>query len=164
MISHEPKNRTLAVCDPADKIPWTGANQCNCSEGQPGTAAAELQPEAPMANYVGRSRVYLPYYRYKTPMDAYPVSVLAGDNLSFPRKGACAEAAGLGDDACTWKRLPSARMIYGADLMQHGWDTTAVRSQGSIVKELNVTYANMAVFDRAFEALEGWVTPRCCGC
>lgn len=94
MISHEPKNRTLAACDPRDNIPWVGANQCNCSQGEPGTAAARLQPDAPMANYVGRSRVYLPYYRYKTPMDTYPISVLVGDNLSFPKKVTRAQELG----------------------------------------------------------------------
>jgi len=164
MISHEPKNRTLAACDPRDNIPWVGANQCNCSQGEPGTAAARLQPDAPMANYVGRSRVYLPYYRYKTPMDTYPISVLVGDNLSFPKKGACSEDQALGESGCTWKRLPSSRMLYGADLLAHGWNPEPVRGKGTVQDELRVTYENMAVFDRAFSALDGWVTRRCCGC
>ena len=54
-----------------------------------------------MANYVGRSKVYLPYYRYKQPMERYPVSVLVGDNLSFPKRRACTEAQALGEGGCT---------------------------------------------------------------
>ena len=63
-------------------------------------------------NFVGRSKVFLPYYFYKEPMQDYPVSVPAGDNLSFPRKGACTETQNLGDAGCTWKRLPTSRMLY----------------------------------------------------
>ena len=51
-----------------------------------GTKAAMLPPDAPMSNYVGRSKVYLPYSLYTAPMEEYPVSIIAGDNLSFPRK------------------------------------------------------------------------------
>ena len=82
-----------------------------------------------MTNYVGRSKVYLPYYRYKQPMERYPLSVLVGDNLSFPKRKACTEAQELGDEGCTWKRLPQSRMLYGDDLMAHGWDATEVRSK-----------------------------------
>ena len=76
-----------------------------------------------MANYVGRSRVYLPYYRYHEPLETYPVSVLIGDNLSFPRKGSCKEGERVGDGGCTWKRLPTSRMLYGHDLLDAGWST-----------------------------------------
>ena len=31
-----------------------------------------------MANYVGRSPVFLPYYHYHTPAESYPVAVKAG--------------------------------------------------------------------------------------
>lgn len=164
LISHEPKNRTLAVCDPHDKIPWTRANQCNCSQGASGTEATMLPPDAPMANYVGRSKVYLPYYRYRLPMDTYPVSVLVGDNLSFPKKGACVEGGALGDDGCTWRRLPTSRMVYGPDLLAAGWNVTPVRGVGSIEEELKVTFANIEVFKAALAKMDSMVTPRCCGC
>ena len=49
-------------------------------------------------------------------MEKYPVSILVGDNLSFPRKKACAETQALGEGGCTWKRLPQSRMLYGGDL------------------------------------------------
>jgi hypothetical protein len=87
-----------------------------------------------MTNYVGRSKVYLPYYRYKQPMERYPLSVLVGDNLSFPKRKACTEAQALGDGGCTWKRLPQSRMLYGDDLVAHGWNATQVRST-SVVRQ-----------------------------
>lgn len=71
MISQEPASRTLKACDPNDKEPWVGASQCNCSMGAKGTAAAYLEPTSPMANYVGRSKVFLPYYYYSKPMEQY---------------------------------------------------------------------------------------------
>ena len=52
--------------------------------------------------------MYLPYYHYHTPAESYPVSILAGDNLSFPKKGACNETQQLGDDGCTWCALVSS--------------------------------------------------------
>lgn len=166
MISQEPKSRTLSVCSPHDKEPWVGANQCNCSIGRPGTDAALLPPAAPMANYVGRSRVYLPYYRYKEPRETYPVSVLIGDNLSFPRKGSCKEGERIGDGGCTWKRLPMSRMLYGHDLLDAGWNTeeTWPAAGGTVAHELEATRANAAVFDAALQRIEAYVTKRCCGC
>lgn len=166
MISQEPKSRTLAVCSPDDKEPWVGANQCNCSIGMPGTEAALLPENAPMANYVGRSRVFLPYYRYKDPAEDYPVSVLLGDNLSFPKKGACGEGGKLGDGGCTWKRLPTSRMLYGQDLLDAGWSTAEAwpASGGSVEHEIAFTQANVDVFEVALERLERFVTKRCCGC
>jgi len=166
MISQEPKSRTLSVCSPYDKEPWVGANQCNCSIGQPGTQAALLPPAAPMANYVGRSRVYLPYYRYKDPLETYPVSVLLGDNLSFPRKGSCKQHEKLGENGCTWKRLPTSRMLYGHDLLDAGWSTEEAwpGAGGTVQHELEATRANAAVFSTALERIEAYVSKRCCGC
>jgi hypothetical protein len=188
-----------------------GANQCNCSIGQPGTQAALLPPAAPMANYVGRSRVYLPYYRYKDPLETYPVSystnltfperpspvtltlanlplhgprecavaahpipshilsqvsVLLGDNLSFPRKGSCKQHEKLGENGCTWKRLPTSRMLYGHDLLDAGWSTEEAwpGAGGTVQHELEATRANAAVFSTALERIEAYVSKRCCGC
>ena len=55
-------------------------------------------------------------------------------------------------------------MLYGADLLAHGWDATEVSGVGSIEEELELTYRNMAVFRRALEAVGRYRTPRCCGC
>ena len=166
MLSQQPASNTLAACDPTVKLPWVGATQCNCSVGKPGVEAALLPPDAPMSNYIGRSKVYLPYYRYTQPMETYPVSILVGDNLSFPRKTSCAEGQRLGEDECTWKRLPQSRMLYGDDLMAFGWDDTAdyPKTGGSIEEEIAVTHKNIAVFNKALDNLGQYRTPRCCGC
>jgi hypothetical protein len=56
---------------------------------QLGPAQAAPTPHHPLPHpAVGRSPVYLPYYRYHTPAERYPVSIKSGDNLSFPKKGA----------------------------------------------------------------------------
>ena len=53
MISHVPKSKLLADCSTDVHLPWVGSNQCNCSKGKPGSAATELPPDSPMANFVG---------------------------------------------------------------------------------------------------------------
>ena len=110
----------FARCFPAPCCPSRAripcASQCPCPShaGRAGTVGSG--PAVPVArlqvNYVGRSKVFLPYYFYKEPLQNYPVSVPVGDNLSFPRKGACTETQNLGDAGCTWKRLPTSRMLY----------------------------------------------------
>jgi len=164
MISQEPTSRMQAACSTDVTIPWVGSKQCNCSFGANGTDAAKLPEEAPMANYVGRSKVFLPYYRYKDPMEEYPISILAGDNLSFPRKRGCKEDQTLGDGGCTWKRTPFSRMLYGQDLLAKGWNATPVRAVGTVKDELDISYHNIGVFDAALDAISAFVTPRCCGC
>lgn len=88
--------------------------------------------------------------------------------MSFPKKGACNETQQLGDDGCTWKRLPSSRILYSDDLLASGWNTT-VKDSGfgsdvTIKEEMEYTYKNVAAFTAALEGLDKWVTPRCCGC
>ena len=39
-----------------------------------------------------------------------------------------------------------------------------VRGVGSIEEELDLTYGNVAVFNRALEAVGKYRTRRCCGC
>ena len=95
-------------------------------------------------------------------MDSYPISVLAGDNLSFPKKGACNETQNLGENGCTWKRLPASRMLYGSDLLAHHWNTSDPKV--SVKYELELTMGNVAVFDRALDSLSQLIAPRCCGC
>lgn len=123
-----------------------------------------LTPGSPMATYVGRSKVYLPYYYYDKPQTSYNLSVAAGDNLSFPRGGLCNATMALGEGGCTWKILPSSRMLYGADLLAAGWDTSPVPNRGDVKEELAHTYRNVAVFNRAADATDKFISPRCCGC
>ena len=78
------------------------------------------------------------------------------------------ETQQLGDDGCTWKRLPGSRMLYGADLLAAGWNASlqdsGFGSDTTIEEELHETYKNVAAFGVALERLDDWVTPRCCGC
>jgi hypothetical protein len=167
MLSQQPATNTLRDCSLDVKVPWVGANQCNCSASIPGNSTVEHNtmppPDSPMANYPGRSKVYLPYYKYTTPMDKYPVSVPAGDNLSFPKKGACKPDQSLGDGGCTWKRLPSSRMLYGADLLAAGWQDKP-SEWDSIQHEIDFTMRNVAAFNAATDSMSRLLTPRCCGC
>ena len=163
LISQVPASAMSRDCSTDVKIPWTNANQCNCSTG-PGTAAAMLTPGSPMATYVGRSKVYLPYYYYDKPQQSYNLSVPAGDNLSFPKGGLCNATMALGEGGCTWKILPSSRMLYGADLLAAGWDTSPVPNRGDVKEELAHTYRNVAVFNRAVDTTDKFISPRCCGC
>lgn len=60
MLSQQPARNTLAACDPAVRLPWLDAVQCNCSTGvSQGLNATRLEPTSPMANYVGRSKIFL---------------------------------------------------------------------------------------------------------
>jgi hypothetical protein len=59
-------------------------------------------------------------------------------------------------------------MLYGSDLLQAGWDTSPVPSAkggtGTVEQELEHTYRNVAAFDRALDAMDRFISPRCCGC
>jgi hypothetical protein len=84
-----------------------------------------------------------------------------GDNLSTPKNGSCAEDAELGQDGCTWRRLPVATIIYYADLLTEGWDPslphdTSTDSSGSLHA--------IEVMAKAWKRVERFLTPRCCGC
>jgi len=133
----------------------------------------KLHPDAAMANYVGRSHVYLPYYYYKKPQETYKLNIGAGDNLSFPRKRVCKEGQKLGDGGCTWRRMPFSRMITGLDLMAGGWNATTCSASYNPNptgpgcnphEEIAHTYKNVAIFDQVLDSLDRWIAPRCCGC
>ena len=171
MLSQQPKNHTLRDCSPSVMVPWVQAPQCNCTTGD-GVAATRLDPSSAMANYPGRSSVFLPYYGYTEPRDEYPNSVPSGDNLSFPKRGACNATQKLGDsssrrdgEGCVWKMLPASRMIYGSDLLAAGWNTSNPRAPGSSLQhEIEADERNVAAFNTALDRLTRLLTPRCCGC
>lgn len=84
------------------------------------------------------------------------------------RAGACNETSVLGERGCTWKRLPAARVLFGADLLAAGWNASlqdsGFGSGVTVQEELRATYKNVAAFNDAVTSLDEWVTPRCCGC
>ena len=163
--SEQPESEISKVCNPKDDeagfLPCSGvddrfckrAPQCNCSVA-PGVAATALPPTSAMARYVGRSKTYIG-----------ETHELAGDFLSFPKAGACAEGEALGDGGCVWKRLPRARVLYGADLLAAGYNTSQAGFNGvSPAVEIAFGLRQMDAFARAADALDELVQPRCCGC
>ena len=93
------------------------------------------------------------------PVEKYTASILGGYNYHFPRGGECAEGVRLGTGGCTWRRLPSARMLYGADLLAVGWNRTFVADTPTDQRH---TLANVAAFAKALEALDALVQPTLC--
>ena len=101
--------------------------------------------------------MFLPYGGGKHP-------VLVGDFLSFPKRGACNETQALGDENCKWKRLPRSRMLYGADLLASGYNTSDAFNSMDEGDEIAFGFANIAAFERAQAILDQSIQPRCCGC
>ena len=159
---HQPVAKIMAVCSSVE-----GSIQCNCSQGLAGINATVLPPGSAMANYVGRGGNFKPVPPASQVLNSSfkysRNSFQTGDNLSFPKRGSCNETQALGENGCTWKRLPAARMLYGGNLTAAGFRTiNQVRSQHQ--SETQHYLSNSASFDRAVAGLDAFLTPRCCGC
>ena len=90
-----------------------------------------------------------------------------GENWSTPKNGSCAEGARVGDNGCTWSRHPFARIVFGQQLLDNGWNATAVAHWPLHEHGPNQTtqyYTNLPVFDATWQALDKLLAPRCCGC
>lgn len=85
--------------------------------------------------------------------------VQSGYNYHFPADGACGEGEAIGVGGCTWRRLPLARMLYGADLLQHGWDLNFVADTPT---NMSHTQKNVNAFRTALDALDSLVKPSPC--
>ena len=71
----------------------------------------------------------------------------------FPSQTKCPDdGTPIGTDGCTWRRDPHAFMLYGQDLLAHGWNLTAVPTNEAI-------FGNTAAMAAAMSAL----TSRGCG-
>jgi len=139
-------------------MPWVNETICNCT----GASPASPLPAAGSASrtHVGRAPVYLPYVGMTlAPCDGC-VSIPAGFNYAFPKDGKCREGAPLGADGCTWRRAPSARMLYGDDLLAAGWDRAFVPDTDTNVSH---TLANVAAFAAAVKARDKLVLAPPCG-
>ena len=112
----------------------------------------------PSLRNVGRAPVFIPYVGVTLrPRAARPPWLEPwGHNYHFPKGGACAEGASLGDGGCTWRRLPGARMIYGEDLVEAGWSKAFVPDTPS---DTNHTKANVRAFQTALDHLGRLVRP-----
>eukprot|EP00750_Incisomonas_marina_P002935 INCI12778.4.p1 GENE.INCI12778.4~~INCI12778.4.p1 ORF type:complete len:252 (+),score=12.88 INCI12778.4:53-808(+) len=155
-LAMQPKSEVEAACGNLIE-PYVDEIQCNCSS----SGDWSISPSDPTFRYVGRMGTYLPYGYYREPQDSYPNKTANGENFSVPRNGSCSENATLGSDDCTWKRHPSSRVIYGPQLLMHGWNLTFAPDTPD---DFSHTLRNIEVFKRTLQSLDSLVAPRCCGC
>eukprot|EP00470_Lotharella_oceanica_P015870 CAMPEP_0170183970 /NCGR_PEP_ID=MMETSP0040_2-20121228/32365_1 /TAXON_ID=641309 /ORGANISM="Lotharella oceanica, Strain CCMP622" /LENGTH=159 /DNA_ID=CAMNT_0010429877 /DNA_START=66 /DNA_END=546 /DNA_ORIENTATION=- len=57
----------------------------------------------------------------------YPYSKPYGHWYSFPSKGKCKDGASVGS-GCTWQRSETSYIVYGPELVAHGWNRTITPS------------------------------------
>lgn len=105
----------------------------------------------------GRSDVFVPMGGAQNPL-------LVGGFFSFPKQGACSETQALSEAGCKWKRLPRSRVLYGADLIAAGYNSSQAFNEMDEGDEIAFGLRNIAAFERAEAALDQIVQPRCCGC
>jgi len=167
MIGLQPSSEMDSACG---AVQWASDGShssppCNCT-GATGVISKWSTPNR-SDYYVGAMPTWLPYFYYQTPAAAYPGAVRFGANYATPRKGECLQDATVGDGGCTWLRAPAARVVWGADLLQRGWNRTAVQHwplhrYGPNTSRQILT--NLPVFKAAFAGLGQLLSPRCCGC
>ena len=125
------------------------------------SAAREDSPRG-FSTPLGRPRLAAPRATVgvKPEPKANFTNIPSGFNYHFPRGGACADGQPLGTNGCTWRMLPLARMLYGEDLINAGWDRKFVPDTPTNVSH---TLANVGAFSRAAAALDRLVLPVQCG-
>ena len=158
LLAHQTKAELDRDCY-IGKIPWVDETVCNCS----GTLGEGEIPQQgnPSLTHVGRAPVYLPYVAYNVvPANAYPGQKESGFNYHFPKAGRCPEGVDIGTDGCTWRRLPRARLLYGQDLLDSGWDNHFVPD--TITNQTH-TIANNQAFKRAWKKLDNTILADSCG-
>jgi hypothetical protein len=127
---------------------------CNCTE----------QSLARSAAYVGMMPVFLPWMCQgfgSAGNGTCATNIPFGEWYSTPTPGQCPEGAPLGTTSaaglsCTWRRLSSARILRGFQLLQHGWNATDPGKGNSSIPQFE---SNLKVWRNAFAA----ITPRPCG-
>ena len=98
---------------------------------------------------------------------SYPTTRRFGAWFSTPSRGQCPPGAEVGDGGCSWRRDPTALVVYGPDLLSHGWNLTAppITARDPRGHEWwwvpeRQTEGNLRAVEGAFRELG----PRCCGC
>jgi len=110
--------------------------------------------------YTGQMPVCLPIHLHFSPAPApTPAPTPAyhyGNWYHHPAGAKCPEGENVvGTNGCTWRRDPVSQIVYGHDLVSHGWNISAT---GSTNEEV---FGNAAAMRSAFDALPG---QKCCGC
>eukprot|EP00931_Biecheleriopsis_adriatica_P017522 TRINITY_DN12546_c0_g1_i2.p1 TRINITY_DN12546_c0_g1~~TRINITY_DN12546_c0_g1_i2.p1 ORF type:complete len:400 (-),score=43.34 TRINITY_DN12546_c0_g1_i2:190-1389(-) len=158
LLAHQ-TNKTMKADCYVGGMAWLSETRCNCTGQTPKTVIP--QPGNPSLRHVGRMPVWLPYVGVKmNPWIEGNVQVQSGYNYHFPVGGACQEGEEIGAGACTWRRLPLARMLYGADLLDHGWDLQFVPDTPT---NMSHTIQNINAFKKALKSLDALVKPSPCG-
>jgi len=109
-IGHQ--NATPA-CGP-DAQPWA---LCNCS------AASTNRSD----HFVGAMDIFLPWVcgSSESGDGTCDVNLPFGHWYSTPAHAQCADDDPIGTDGCTWRRLPTAHVVRGWQLVEAGWNGTA---------------------------------------
>lgn len=159
LLAHQTNESWLKEDCYEGHMAWLSETVCNCTGQTQKTPIP--QPGNPSLTHIGRMPVYLPYVgidlKPHVPGDPQFAS---GYNFHFPTAGACDEGMPIGTNGCTWRRHPMARMIYGANLLDAGWDLTFVPDTPT---DMTHTKRNSVAFKAAFDALDSIVHPAACG-
>ncbi|KAK3249463.1 hypothetical protein CYMTET_41108 [Cymbomonas tetramitiformis] len=166
LISLQSKTEMDSECNPTT---WNGTKHndpaCNCTGPDGERSKWVVDPKS--SRYVGWAPVMQPYFYYQLPRDTYPGVKKLGEWYSTPKESSCVETASLGDDGCTWKRLPEVEVIYSSDLPSLGWNKTEVKHWPLHTLGVNTTVednTNLPIFAKAWENNKRWMQQRCCGC
>ena len=110
--------------------------------------------------YVGQQPVFLPYFYYQAAKAVYPGTQRFGSWYSTPKAGECKGGSALGKDGCTWRMMPRARVVWGADLLSRGWNATYVHHWPLHEFGYNTTAQclhNAPIMNESYAAMDGWV-------
>jgi len=157
LLAHQSNDSFLSQDCYVGHMAWLKEKPCNCTNQVPKSPLPH--PGNPSLTHVGRMPVYLPYVGVTMkPYQAGDPQVKSGYNYHFPEEGACDQDQPLRTDGCTWRRLPQARMFYGADLLAAGWNTSFVPDTPT---DQSHTQANVQAFKRTL--VEHPIQPVQCG-
>lgn len=171
MISLQTKAEMLVSCGPVSVAKGDGmlsatclghtgspARCCNCSKA--GSATSMWTEPAGSDRFIGQQPVFLPYFYYQAPKPTYPGTRRFGSWYSTPKMGECKGGSTLGTNGCTWRLLPRARVVWGAELLARGWNATYVRHWPLHEFGYNTTdqcLHNAPIFRESYAAMDGWV-------
>jgi hypothetical protein len=162
LLSHqstEELQRDCSFLTNDDYMPWVNETSCNCAN----TDSPLPTANSPSLSYIGRTPIYLPYVGVPMlPLGLREYDELIGYNYHFPKQTECLISRNennVGDNGCTWKRSPIARMIYGSDLLANGWDLAFVADTPTNTTH---TKANINAFSQSFDSLNNKYLPTTC--
>mmetsp|Transcript_10007 Transcript_10007/g.16102 ORF Transcript_10007/g.16102 Transcript_10007/m.16102 type:complete len:534 (-) Transcript_10007:151-1752(-) len=157
VFAHESEGLLKRFC-PGYEDPKQRFYACKCS-----SASLNIS-----ATYTGMMPVPLPiagslFFQDIPPysMGHYPPSTPFGHWYHSPAATSCRYNQHIGGgDGCNWKRVPTAHIAYGSDLVSHGFNRTSIPTS-DFPSDAMVRQNAKAIRD-SFRAV--MTTQRCCGC